>query len=98
MVGNCVVNTCFKVIDTSMGLSKFVIDAAVLDIRNRDVIWRSLWVTENGFSLDTQKQVLRNIDSGQVIPCSVKCILGVLIIEEEQLKDSKILLIIATSE
>ena len=36
--GNFVVNTTFKVMDSSLVLSKFAMDAEVLDIGNRDVI------------------------------------------------------------
>ena len=38
MGGNFVVNTTFKVMDSSLVYGKFAIDAEVLDIRNRDVI------------------------------------------------------------
>ena len=47
--GNFVVNTRFKVIDLSSVLSKFAIDAEVLDIGNRDIILGLSWLTENGF-------------------------------------------------
>ena len=36
--GNFVVNTTFKVMDSSSILGKFAMDAEVLDIENRDVI------------------------------------------------------------
>ena len=36
--GNFVVNTTFKVMDSSSVLDKFMMDAEVLDIGNRDMI------------------------------------------------------------
>ena len=53
---------------------------------------------ENGFSVGTQDRCLRNINSGQVIPCSVRWIPKVLIMEEEPLKDCEILPFIDASE
>ena len=88
------VNTSFKVMDSSSVLDKFAMDAEVLDIGNRDVILGLSWLTENGFSVDTQDRCLRNVNSGQVIPCSVRWIPEVLIMEEEPLEDGEILLII----
>ena len=41
---------------------------------------------------------MRNVNTGQVIPCSVRWIPEVLIMEEEPLEDGKILLIIDASE
>ena len=38
MGGNFVVNTAFKVMDSSLVLGKFGMDAEVLDMGNRDVI------------------------------------------------------------
>ena len=48
--------------------------------------------------MDTQNRCLRNINTGQVIPCSVRWIPEVLIMEEEPLEDGEILLIIDASE
>ena len=98
MEGNFVVNTSFKVMDSSSVLGKFAMEGEVLDIGNRDVILRLLWLTENGFSIDTQDRCLRNVNSGQVIPCCVRWIPEVLIMEEEPLEDGEILLIIDVSE
>ena len=39
--GNFVVNTTWKVIDSSLVLGKFAMDTKVLDIGNRFVSWRS---------------------------------------------------------
>ena len=64
----------FKVIDSSLVLGKFGMDAQVLDIGNRDVILGLSWLTENGFSVDTQHRCLWNVNTGQVIPCSVRWI------------------------
>ena len=92
------VNTVFKVMDSSLVLGKFGIDAEDLDIGNRYVIMGLSWLTENGFSLDTQDRCLRNDNSGPVIPYSVRWIHEVLIMEEEPLEDGEILLIIDRSE
>ena len=70
--GNFVVNTTFKVMDLSSVLCKFVMDIEVLYIGNRDVILGLFWLTENGFSVDTQDRYLRNVNTGQEIPCSVR--------------------------
>ena len=48
--------------------------------------------------MDTQDRCLRNVNTGQVIPCSVRWIPKVLIMEEEPLEDGEILLIINASE
>ena len=96
--GDFVVNTTFKVMDSSSILGKFAVDAKVLDIGNRDVILGLSWLTENGFLMDTQDRCLRNVNTGQVIPCSVRWIPEVLIMEEEPLEDGEILLIIDASE
>ena len=48
--------------------------------------------------VDTQERRLRNVNIGQVIPCSVRWILEVLIMEEEPLEDGEILLIIDASK
>ena len=98
MGGNFIVNTVFKVLDSSLVLGKFGMDAEVLDIRNRDVILGLSWLTENGFSVDTQDRCQRNVNTGQVIPPSVRWIPEVLIMEEEPLEDAEILLIIDASE
>ena len=73
-------------------------DAEVLDIGKRDVILVLSWLTENRFPVDGQDRCLRNVNSGQVIPCSVRWIPEVLIMEEEPLEDGEILLIIAASK
>ena len=77
--GNCVrgifvMHTSFKVIDSSALTGKFAIDTEVLDIGNRDVILGLFWLMENGFSVDTQNRYLRNVNSGQLIPTSVRWI------------------------
>ena len=84
--------------DSSSVLSKFAVDAEVLDIRNRDVILGLCCVTKNGFSMHTQDRCQRNVNTGQVIPCSVRWIPKVLIMEEEPLKDGKIVLLIDASK
>ena len=73
-------------------------DSNVLDIENRDVMLALSCLTENGFSIHTQDKCLRNVYNGQVIPCSVRWILEVLILEKQPLEDGEMLLIIDTSE
>ena len=51
--GNFVVNARYKVMDSSLILGKFAMDAEVLDIGNRDVILGLSWLREYGFSVDT---------------------------------------------
>ena len=53
---------------------------------------------ENGFSVDAQDRCLRNMNSGQVIPCSVRWIHVVLIMEVELRLGGEILQIIDASE
>ena len=96
--GNFLVNTTLEVMDSYSVLGKFAMDAKVLDIRNRDVILGFSWLTENGFSVDTQDRCLRNVNTGQVIPCSLWWNPQVLMMEEEPLEDGEILLIIEASE
>ena len=62
--GNFVLNTMFKIMDSSSVLGKFAMDAEVFDIRNRDDILGLSWLTENAFSVDTQSRCLSNINSG----------------------------------
>ena len=96
--GNFVVKTTFKVMDLSSVLGKFLMDAEVLHIGNRDIILGLSWWTENGFSVDTLDRCLRDVNTSQVISYSVTWILEVLILEEEAMEDSEILLIIDKSE
>ena len=98
LAGKCVVNTKFKVMDLSSVLGKFAMDEEVLDIGNRDVILGLSWLMENAFSVDTRDRCLRNINTGQVIPCSVRWIPDVLVMEVEPLEDGEILLIINARE
>ena len=83
--GKFVVNILFNVIDTSFILGNLTMDTEVLDIGNRDVILELSWWTENGFSVDTEDRCLRNVTTGQIIPCSVRLIYEVLIMKEEPL-------------
>ena len=84
--------------DSSLVLGKFVMDADVLDIGNRDVILGLSLLLENGCSVDTQNRCLGNVNSSHVIPCSVRWIPEILIMEEEPQEDGKRLLIIDASE
>ena len=69
--GNFVVHTCFKVIDFSSVLGRFVIDSEVLEIGNMSVILAVFRLLEKEFVVDTQHRWLKNISSGQAFPCSV---------------------------
>ena len=57
-------------------------------------------MTENGFLVDTQERCLRNAISGLVIPCSVRWIASVTVLDLdlEALEDGEIVLIIDASE
>ena len=57
--------------DSYSVVGKFAIDADVLDIENMDCMLGLSWLMEKGFSVDTQDRYLRNVNTGQVIPCSV---------------------------
>ena len=96
--GNFVVNTTFKVMDSSSVLGKFAIDAKVWDIGNRDIILGLSWLTENRFLVDIQDRCLGNVKTSQAIHCSVRWIPEVSIMEEEPLEDGAILLIIDINE
>ena len=96
--GNFVVNTTFKVMDSCLVLGKFAMDAEMLDIGNRDIILGLSWLTQNGFLVHTQHRCLRNVNSGEAIPCSIRWISEVVIREEETLEDGEILLIIDARE
>ena len=98
--GKFVANASFKAYDSSSVLCRFLLDAEVLEIGNRDVILGLSWLVENGFSVDTQDRCLRNATTGQVIPCAVRYIPSILLLnlEEEPLEDGEILLIIDASE
>ena len=71
-----------------------------MDIGNQDYILGLSWLTENGFLVDTQEHCLRNAISGLVIPCSVRWIpsVTVLDLDREPLEDGEIMLIIDASE
>ena len=85
--GKFIVNTSFKVFDLVSSttsptvLRKFSLDAEVLDIGNQDCILGFSWLTENGFVVDTRERCLRNAISGLVIPCSVRLIPSVTILD-----------------
>ena len=70
--GDFVVNTTYKVMDSSLVVGKFAMNREVLDIAHRNVIRGLSWLAENRFSVDTQDRCLRNVNTGQVIPCSVR--------------------------
>jgi len=69
--GKYVVNTTFKVFSEGSLLSRFILDAEVLDIGKRDVILGLSWLEEHGFWVDTQARCPRKYLSGLVIPCSI---------------------------
>ena len=58
------------------------------------------WLVENGFSIDVEARCLRNVSTGLVVPCSVRYIPTVTVIdlEEEPLEDGEMLLIIDATE
>ena len=70
--GNYVVNSLFRVYSKGSLLAKFSLDAEVLDIGKKDVILGLSGLDENGFMVDTQERCLRNVETGLVIPCSVR--------------------------
>ena len=84
--------------DSFLSWDRFAMDAEVCNIGNTDMILVLSWWMENGFSVNTQDRCLKNVISGQVIPCSARWIPEVLIIEEEPLEDGGIQLIIDTRE
>ena len=104
--GNFIVNTSFKVFDfitsptSATVLRKLSLDAEVLYIRNKDSVLSLSWLTANGFFVATHEGYLRNRISGLVIPCSVRCIPSVTILDLdlEPLEDGEIVLIIDASE
>ena len=75
-------------------------DAEVLDIGNKDCILGLSWLTENGFFVDMQEQCLRKPISGLGIPCSVRWIASVTVIDLylELPEDGEIVLIMDASE
>jgi len=99
--GKYVVNTTFKGLSPSHSfLGKFSLDTEVLDIRNKDVILDLSWLTENGFGIDTQDRCQRNTSLGLFLPCSIRWIPSVTVLdmESEPLKDGGVLQIIEASE
>ena len=103
---NFVVDISFYVFDfvtspTSPTVSsKFPFDAEVLDIGNQDCIFCLSSLTENGFLVDTSEHRVKNAISGHVMPCSVRWILllPVMDLYLEPLEDSEIVLIMDASE
>ena len=98
MWSNFISNTSFKVINYSSILREFVIPAEVLHIGNTDIILGLSWLTDNRFSVLTQNRCVSNVNSGQVIACSIRWIPKVLIMKEELLEDGELLLIIDATE
>ena len=104
--GNFIDNTSLKVFELVSSttsptvLSEFSLDAEVLDIGNEDYILGLSWLRENGFLVDTQECCLRNAIAGLVIPCSVRWIPTVTVLDLylEQLEDGEIVWIIETRE
>jgi len=72
----------------------------VLDIGKKDVILGLSWLVENGFMVDTQERCLRNVETGLVIPCSVRWIPSVILIniDVEPMLDGDVLLILDVRE
>ena len=66
------VKTSFKIKESSSVLGKFAIDAEVLNLGNRDMILGLSWLMENGLWVDIQHRGLKSVNTGQVIPSSVR--------------------------
>jgi len=98
--GKYVVNTMFNVFSEGSLLGRFTLDTEVLDIGKRDVILGLSWLEEHGFWVHTQARCLRKDLSGLVIPCSIRWIptISVLDLDLEPLEDGEILWIIDASE
>ena len=80
--GNFIVNSSLQVFDSSHTLlGKVSLDAEVLDIGKKDFILGLSWLVENGFSIDVEARCLRNVTTGLVIPCSVRYIPTVTVID-----------------
>jgi len=98
--GNYVVNSLFRVYSNGSLLGKFSLNAEVLDIGKKDVILGLSWLVENGFVVDTQERCLRNMKTGLVIPCSMRWIPSVTLmnINNEPMVDRDVLLILDVRE
>jgi len=98
--GKYIVNTSFSGFAGGDFLGKFPLDAEVLDIGKRDIVLGLSWLKENGFVVDPMDRCLRNVDKGLVLPCSVRWIpsVSLLDVDKEPLEDDEILLIIDASE
>jgi len=98
--GNYVVNSSFRVYFEGSLLGKFSLDAEVLDIGKKDVILDLSWLVENGLMVDTQERCLRNVKTGLVVPCSVRWIplVTLIDIDVEPMLDGDVLLILDVCE
>ena len=104
--GNFIVNTSFYAFDfvtsttSATVLSKVSLDAEVLDIGNKDRILGISWLMENGLCVDMQERCLRNAILDLVIPCSVRWIPSVTVLDLylKLLGDGEIVLTIDASE
>ena len=61
MGGNFVLNTLFKVMDSSSNFGKFDMYVEVLNIEDKTVILGLSVLTKNGLSIDTQYKGLMNV-------------------------------------
>jgi len=98
--GKYVVNTTLKVFSEGSLLGRFTLDAEVLDIGKWDVILELSWLEEHRFWVDTQARCLRKDRSILVIPCSIRWIPSVTVLDLDlkPLEDGEIILIIDASE
>jgi len=99
--GNFVMNHWFQVFfSPAVSLGKFSLDAEVSDTGKKDVVLGLSWLKENGFVVDPMNRCLRNVSMGLVIPCSVRWIptVSLLNLEEELLDDGEVLLILDASQ
>ena len=97
--GKYMVNAVFKLFSEGSLLGRFILDTEVLDIGKRDVILGLSCLEEHRFWVDTQARYLRKDLSGLVIPCSIRWIpsVAVLNLDLQPLEDGEIVLIIDAS-
>ena len=90
------INNSAGTVDTKTVVNKFLLDAEVFDIGQKEVVLGLLWLKENGFSVDVPNSHL--ISSTTVILCSVKNLPSIQLIlmdelNELELEEGELLLI-----
>jgi hypothetical protein len=99
--GNFICNARFKVFSSpGILLGEYPLDAEILDIGNRDIVLGLSWLKENGFVVDPLARCLRNVVTGLILPCSVRMIpaISILDLDNEPLEDGEVMLIIDASK